>query len=218
MSEPIPIYAQEAYAILHNKFGSEVFSSDYLGWYLSKDMVKKTLHTLEHAGWIRRVDRGKYSCNSSNDIFKSMVEYRVPKLLRDSDMRFSFTEASAVEVWTDYTYVQRNWEHSPYYIRILSKDTEKWIEYFSHHKVKSFISEAEPAIGEFVTLKPHSELAKVIIYNDVPVDELKVVVKYCERYIDAFEYPLAYLKAKFDVITSASIDDRVLNEAAKIAT
>jgi hypothetical protein len=147
-----------------------------------------------------------------------MVEYRVPELLRDSNMRFSFTEASAVEVWTDYTYVQRNWEHSPYYIRILSKDTEKWIDYFAQHKVKSFVSEAEPAIGEFLILKPQRELMNVIIHNDLPVDQLKVVVKYCERYIDAFEYPLAYLKAKFDVTTSASIDDRVLNEAVKVAS
>jgi hypothetical protein len=218
MSEPVPTYAQEAYAILRNKFGGEVFPSDYLAWYLSKDMVKKTLHTLEHAGWIKRIDRGKYSCNKGDDIFKSMVEYRVPELLSNSKMRFSFSEASAVEVWTDYSYIQRNWEHSPYYIRILSKDEETWIDYFAQHKVKSFVSEAEPAIGEFVTLKPQRELTRVVMHNGFPVDSLKVVVKYCEKYIDAFEYPLAYLKAKFDVATSAKIDDRVLNEAARVAT
>jgi hypothetical protein len=218
MSEPVPVYAQEAYAILRNKFGSEVFPSDYLAWYLSKDMVKKILHTLEHAGWIKRIDRGKYSCNKGDDIFKSMVDYRVPGLLRNSKMRFSFTEASAVEVWTDYTYIQRSWEHSPYYIRILSKDKERWIDYFSQHKVKSFVSKAAPAIGEFVILKPQRELTNVVLRNGTPVDPLKVVIKYCEKYIDAFDYPLAYLKAKFHVKTRARIDDRVLSEAAQVAT
>ena len=217
MSEPVPTYAKEAYAILRNKFGSEVFPSDYLAWYLSKDMVKKTLHTLEHAGWIKRIDRGKYSCNKGDDIFKSMVEYRVPELLRDSKMRFSFTEASAVEVWTDYTYIQRNWEHSPYYLRIFSRDNKRWIDCFAQHKVKSFVSIAKPALREFVILKPQRELTNLVFHNDLPVDPLKVVVKYCEKHIDAFEYPLAYLKAKFDIRTSVIIDDRVLKEAARVA-
>jgi len=217
MSEPVPVYAQEAYAVLRNKFGGEAFPSDYLSWYLSKEMVKKILHTLEHAGWIKRIDRGKYSCNKSDDIFKSMVEYRVPELLRSSKMRFCFTEASAVEIWTDYSYIQRNWEHSPYYIRILSKDSKEWIDYFAKHKVRSFLSEAEPAIGEFVILRPQKGLANVVIRNDLPVDSLKAVVKYCEKHFAAFEYPLAYLKAKFNVKTSVNIDRRVLNEAAQVA-
>jgi hypothetical protein len=42
-----------------------------------------------------------------------------------------------------------------------------------------------------------------VAHVGVPVDPLETVVKYCEKYIDAFEYHLAYIKAKFDVTTSA---------------
>src|SRR5437660_5117338 len=214
MSEAVPTYAQEAYAILRNRFGSDNFPADYMSWFISRSMAKKTLHTLEHAGWIRRVEKGSYVCKNPNDIFESMVEYRVPGLLSRAGMKYAYTEASAVEVWTDYSYIQRSWEHSPYFVRVLRSDLDRWVSYFRIHKVKVFISRPELAMGEFVILKPADELA-VVTHNGLPVDPLKLAVSYSEKNVNTFEYPLGYLKAKFRVKPRVEIDRRVLSEAAK---
>lgn len=214
MAEPIPTYAQEAYAILYNRFASDNFQSDYLSWFISRSMVKKTLHVLEKAGWIRRVGKGKYVCANADAIFKSMIEFKVPMLLEEAGRRYAYADASAVEVWTDYSYIQRSWEHSPYYVKVLSRELNEWVEYFRGHRVKVFVNIAEPSLGEFVVLKPHEGLVHEE-HNNLPVEPLDTVVKYCERNIDSFEYPLAYLRAKFKVRTKANIDKRVLEEAAK---
>ena len=214
MSEAVPAYAQEAYAILRNRFGSDSFRADYMSWFISRSMVKKTLHTLEHAGWIRRVEKGSYVCKNPNDIFESMVEYRVPGLLSRAGMRYAYTGASAVEVWTDYSYIQRSWEHSPYFVRVLRSDLDRWVSYFRIHKLKVFTSRPELAMGEFVILKPAGEFA-IVTHNGLPVDPLKLAVSYSEKNVHTFEYPLAYLKAKFKVKPRVEIDRRVLSEAAK---
>jgi len=214
MSEAVPTYAQEAYAILRSRFGSDSFPADYLSWFVSRGMVKKTLHMLEHAGWIRRVEKGSYVCRNADEIFRSMVEFRVPRLLSEAGMKYAYTEASAVEVWTDYSYIQRSWEHSPYFVRVLRSDLDRWVSYFRIHKVKVFISRPELAMGEFVILKPADELA-IVTHNGLPVDPLKLAVSYSEKNVHTFEYPLAYLKAKFKVKPRVEIDRRVLSEAAK---
>ncbi|MBI2127225.1 MAG: hypothetical protein HYU02_07960 [Thaumarchaeota archaeon] len=214
MTEPVPAYAQEAYAILYNRFASDSFPSDYLAWFISQNMVKKTLHVLEKAGWIRRVEKGKYVCVKVDDIFRSMVEFKVPRLLQEAERKYAYTEASAVEIWTDYSYIQRSWEHSPYYIKVLRNELHKWVQYFRKHRVNVYIDKPEPSLGEFVILKPQGRLSYEV-YNGLPVESLHAVVEYCEKYIDNFEYPLAYLKAKFKVKTKADIDKRVLEEAVR---
>jgi len=214
MSEAVPTYAQEAYAILRSRFGSDSFPADYLSWFVSRGMVKKTLHMLEHAGWIRRVEKGSYVCRNADEIFRSMVEFRVPRLLSEAGMKYAYTEASAVEVWTDYSYIQRSWEHSPYFVKVLRSELDRWVSYFRIHKVKVFISRPELAMGEFVILKPADELA-IVTHNGLPVDPLKLAVSYSEKNVHTFEYPLAYLKAKFKVKPKVEIDRRVLVEAAK---
>jgi len=214
MTEPVPTYAQEAYAILYNRFASDSFPSDYLTWFISRAMVKKTLHILEKAGWIRRVEKGRYVCVNPDVVFKSMIEFKVPKLLERAGMRYAYTEASAAEIWTDFSYIQRSWEHSPYYIKVLRSDLKQWLEYFNKHRVNVFVNEAELSLGEFVVLKPQEKLV-YDTYNNLPVEPLERVVRYCEMHIDSFEYPLAYLQAKFKVRTRASIDRRVMREAVK---
>jgi len=215
MTEPIPTYAQQAYAILYNRFADQPFDSDYLGWFLSRSMVKKTLHALEKKGWIRRVRKGSYVCLEPGEVFKDMVQFNVPRLLEEAGKKYAYTGASAVEVWTDYSYMQRSWEHSPYFVKVLRKDLESWTKYFREHKVNVFVEEAEPSIGEFVVLFPEERL-DFEVYDGKPVDKLREVAKFCERNIEVFEYPLAYLKSKFGVKTKERIDERVLEEAAKV--
>ncbi len=199
---------------MRSRFGSDSFPADYMSWFLSRGMVKKTLHTLEHAGWIRRVEKGSYVCKNADEIFTSMVEFRVPGLLNEAGMKYAYTEASAVEVWTDYSYIQRSWEHSPYFVKVLRSDLDRWIGYFRKHKVKVFTSRPELSMGEFVVLKPVRAFS-VEMHNGLPVDPLKSAVAYSEAHIHTFEYPLAYLEAKFKVKPGVEIDGRVLAEAAK---
>src|SRR4030042_5078095 len=207
MSEPVPTYAQQAYAILYNRFRDQPFDSNYLDWFLSKSMVKKTLHVLERKNWIRRVRKGSYVCINPDEVFRNMVQFRVPRLLEEADREFAYTKASAVEVWTDYSYIQRSWEHSPYFIKVLKEDVKFWITHFRNHKVNVFIEEAQPAIGEFVVLF-HRKQIEYEVHNDIPVDKLNEVTTFCEKHIEAFEYPLAYLKNKYGVNTREKIDER----------
>ncbi|MEM2089263.1 MAG: hypothetical protein QXF52_11465 [Thermoproteota archaeon] len=215
MTEPVPIYAQQAYAILYNRFRDQPFNSDYLTWFLTKSMVKKILHVLERKSWIKRVKKGTYVCMKPDVVFEEMVRFRVPNLLEEAGKKYCYADASAVEVWTDYTYMQRNWEHSPYFIKVLRKDTGFWIQYFRKHEINVFVEKASPAIGEFVILFPRGKL-DFEVYNGKPVDRLKKVVEFCERDIDVFEYPLAYLRSKFRVKTKVKIDERVLRETARV--
>ena len=214
MSEPVPAYAQEAYAILRNRFAGGSFPADYLSWFISISMAKKTLFVLEHAGWIRRESRGSYVCVNADDVFSSLLEYRVPRLLQGSGMKYAYAGASAVEVWTDFSYVQRSWEHSPYYVKVMEGDLKKWVSLFRAHRIKAWVLKPEAALGESVTLEPEKRLSPDT-YGGLPVEALGEVVRYCEEHVEAFEYPLAYLAAKFKVKPRVEIDGRVLNEAAK---
>jgi len=215
MVEAIPTYAQEAYAILYNRFGKEPFTPEYISWFLSEAMVKKIFYILEKKGWIKRIERGKYVCQTPKEIFKEMVKFKVPSLLRASNRVYYFTKTSAVEIWTDFTYIQRSWEHSPYFIAVLKKDLNYWIDYFKKHRIKVFVEKPEGALGEFVVLFPKNKLT-FKIHNNIPVEELKKVITFCEKNIDTFEYPLAYLKEKYGIKTKVTIDTRVLEEAKKV--
>jgi hypothetical protein len=117
-------------------------------------------------------------------------------------------------VWTDYGYIQRSWEHSPYFVKVLRSDLDRWIGHLRKHKVKVFTSKPEMAMGEFVVLKPSGGFA-VEMHNGLPVDPLTSAVAYSEKHIHTFEYPLAYLQAKFKIKTNVEIDKRVRAEAAK---
>src|SRR5207245_9314768 len=92
MSEAVPTYAQEAYAILRSRFGSDSFPADYLSWFVSRGMVKKTLHMLEHAGWIRRVEKGSYVCRNADESCSAMVEFSGPRWLSDGGRSYECLE------------------------------------------------------------------------------------------------------------------------------
>jgi hypothetical protein len=214
MVSPVPVYAQEAYAVLRSRFGEGEFGPEYLAWFVSETMVKKMLHVLEKAGWTRRVGRGRYVCVTPDAIFQSMVRFRVPQLLEAAGRPYVYAGASAVEIWTDYSYIQRSFEHSPYFVKVLRRDVRFWVSYFRAHKVRVFVGEAGTALGEFIVLQPQPRMTRQTRAG-LPVEPVAAVVRFCERNIDAFEYPLAYLNAKFGVKTRAALDPRIVEEAAK---
>jgi len=177
-------------------------------------MAKKTMHILEKNGWIRRVEKGRYVCRRPSEVMAGMVSLKVPDLLKNSGKEYSYTKASAVEVWTDYTYIQRSWEHSPYYIKVLEEDVEFWTEYFNRHGIGVYVENAEPVLGEFVVLIPVKKI-RASRHGEEPVDSLRDTVKYCEKNIYSFEYPLAYLIEKYNIKTNAKVDERLMSEISK---
>jgi len=96
MTEPVPTYAQQAYAVLYNRFADQPFNSNYLAWFLGKSMVKKTLHVLAKKGWIQRVKKGSYVCVRPDETFRAMVQFRVPRLLDEAGKAYVYAGASAV--------------------------------------------------------------------------------------------------------------------------
>lgn len=215
MTVPIPIYLQEAYAILFNRFGEGKFQSNYLNWFLSKSMTKKILHGLERRGWIKRVRRGTYVCKKPNEIVQGLISFRVPTLLKKAGKKYRYTGASSVEIWTDFTYIQRSWEHSPYFINVLKEDVSFLVDYFNKNGINVFIEKAKPSLGEFVVLIPRKRF-RVYEHNGEKVDKLDDVVKFCEENIYSFEYPLAYLINKFGIKSKADVDKRVIEETKKV--
>ena len=209
---PVPAFAQEAYAVARNRFGATEFGPEYLSWYLSKPMVRKTLHVLEKSGWIRRTARARYVCVEPEQVFAQMVRLRVPELLRGANHPYVYAGASAVEVWTDFAYVQRSWEHSPYFVKVPPEDVAFWVSYLRTNKVRVFVEQPQPALGEFVVVIPEPAL-EVVTHEGMPVVPVEEAVRFCESHIEAFEFPLAFLCTKYGVRTEVAMDPRTVEEA-----
>lgn len=197
MTKEIPKYALRAYGLLYTKYETrEEFSQDSLNWVVSSSMRKKIFSILLNSGWITKKSKRKYICIDPKTIFASLFSFKIPNILKKSEKEYSYTKMSAVEIWTDFSYIQRSWEHSPYFIKIKESDLDYWKDFLSKEGIPFFINNGT-FIGEFIILEPQKKL-QYSIYNDFPVDDLDSVVKFCQDN-SLFEYPLAYLRQKFNL-------------------
>lgn len=197
MTREIPKYALRAYGLLYTKYGTnEEFSQDSLNWIVSSPMRKKIFSVLLNSGWIIKKSKRKYSCIDPKTIFNSLLSFKIPDILKESDREYCYTKMNAVEIWTDFSYIQRSWEHSPYFIKVKQTDLRYWKEFLSKQGIPFFIKNGT-FIGEFIILEPQREL-HYSTYNGFPVENLDKVVKFCQNN-SLFEYPLAYLKQKFNL-------------------
>ena len=195
MTKEIPRYALRAYGLLYTKYGiEEEFSQDDLNWIVSSSMRKKIFSVLLNSGWIIKISKRSYSCTDPKIIFKTLFLFKVPGVLKSSKREYCYTKMSAVEIWTDFSYIQRSWEHSPYFIKIKEEDLDYWKEFLSKWGIHYFVKEGS-FIGEFIILEPKKKLS-CSIHNGFPVENLDITVKFCQNNT-LFEYPLAYLKQKF---------------------
>jgi len=192
----IPRYALRAYALLHNKFGTDKeFKQDSLNWLVSTPMRKKIFSVLLNSGWIKKKSKTSYLCLSPETIFKGLFSFKVPDILKKAKKDYCYFGASAVEIWTKFSYVQRGWEHSPYFIEVKKGDLGYWKNFLSAKGIPYFLEEGS-FLGEFIILK----LAEKIDYDNLdgyPVKKLENVVNFCEGNLSLFEYPLAYLVKKY---------------------
>ena len=113
MTIEIPQYGLKAYALLFSKHGTqENFRQSELDWIVSTSMKKKIFSLLLRTGWIKKNYEGTYSCINPSDAIKGLLEFRVPEIMKHADKKYAFTQLSAVEIWSDFSYVQRGWEKS----------------------------------------------------------------------------------------------------------
>jgi hypothetical protein len=195
MTIEIPQYGLKAYALLFSKHGvQEQFGQSELDWIVSQSMKKKIFALLLRTGWIKKHAKGTYSCSNPSDAIKGLLELRVPEIMKEAEKPYSFTQLSAVEIWSDFSYTQRGREKSPYFIKILRKDLKYWKQFFNIHEIPNYVGSGT-TIGEYAILIPVSKLS-FEEKNGFKVDLLKETIHYAKSN-DAFAYASEYMKRKY---------------------
>lgn len=199
MYNEIPNYGLRAYAVFFSRHGlSEEFTQSELDWIVGQSMKKKIFSLLLSSGWIKKVSSNSYKCVNPKKIFKGLLEFKVPNIIKEAKRPYAFTGLSAVEIWSDYSYIQRGWEKSPYYVKILKKDLQYWKRFLNDYRVPNYVKSGS-TIGEYIILEP------VGIFNFVEKGGLKVeTLEETEKIAKQnsfYAYPYDYMKRKYESIT-----------------
>ena len=191
----IPPYGLRAYALFYAKYGSkQEFNQKELDWIVRESMKKKIFALLLRAGWIAKKQRNTYVCLSPESIFRKIIEFKVPFLMKNAKKEYCFTGLSAIEIWSDYSYIQRSWEKSPYFIKILKKDLKYWKTFFNRNKVPNYVISGA-SIGEYVILNPVEKL-KFEDKNLLKVEPLKETMRAAKKK-NIYSYAYNYMKEKY---------------------
>jgi hypothetical protein len=191
----IPQYCLRAYALFYAKHGSrEPFKQSELDWIVSQSMRKKIFSILLKAGWIEKVSRNTYRCLEPEKVIKGLVEFKVPEIIKEAKKPYAFTNLSAVEIWSDYSYVQRGLEKSPYFIKVLKKDLRYWKEFFNKRNIPNYIDEGS-TVGEYVILMPINRINAVDKEN-LKVESLKKTLKTAKEN-EMYYYAYNYMRNKY---------------------
>ena len=195
MTVEIPQYGLRAYALLYSRHGSSGrFRQSELDWIVSVSMKKKIFSLLLRAGWIKKHADGRYSCTNPSAAIKGLLEFRVPDAMRKAERDYAFTRLSAVEIWSDFSYVQRGMEKSPYFIKVLRKDLKYWKEFFNRNGIANYVGKGT-TIGEFVILIPVKSLPGGE-KSGFSVDSLKETMGYAKAN-EAYAYASEYMTRKY---------------------
>lgn len=195
MTIEIPQYGLKAYALLFSKHGTNgKFKQSELDWIVSASMKKKIFALLLRAGWIKKNIDSTYTCTNPSDAIKGLLEFRVPTIIKSSKRGYAFTQLSAVEIWSDFSYVQRGIEKSPYFVKVLQKDLKYWKAFFNSREIPNYV-ESGATIGEYIILVPVSSLS----YKEkdgFKVDSLKETMHYAKSN-DIYAYASDYMENKY---------------------
>lgn len=195
MTIEIPQYGLKAYALLFSRHGMhEEFRQSELDWIVSSSMKKKIFSLLLRSGWIKKHLNRTYSCTNPSNAIKGLLDFRVPGIIKEAKKQYAFTQSSAIEIWSDFSYVQRGKEKSPYFIKILKKDLVYWKRFFNAHEIPNYIGTGA-TIGEYVILIPAGRLS-FKEKNGFKVDSLKETIRYAKS-MDIFAYALEYIRRKY---------------------
>ncbi len=195
MTIEIPKYGLKAYALLFSKHGTRgEFRQSELDWIVSASMKKKIFALLLRSGWIKKNPSGAYSCASPSDAIKALLEFRVPEIMKRAKKSYAFTRLSAVEIWSDFSYVQRGMEKSPYFIKVLKRDLAYWKEFFNTREIPNYVGSGT-TIGEYVILIPVSRLS-FVEKSGFKVDLLKETMHYAKSN-DIYAYASEYIESRY---------------------
>ena len=191
----IPQYCMRAYALFFTRHGSrEAFKQSELDWIVSQSMKKKIFSILLKAGWIAKELRDSYRCVEPEKVIEGLVEFKVPDLIKEAKKPYAFANLSAVEIWSDYSYVQRGIERSPYFVKVLRKDLEYWKEFFNKRNIPNYVNEGS-TIGEYIILMPVDKINGVE-KEGLKVESLKKTLKTAKEN-EMFSYAYNYMRKKY---------------------
>ena len=200
MATEIPQYGLKAYALFFSKHkDKEEFKQSELDWIVGQSMKKKIFALLLNAGWVKKQSDNTYVCINPEIIIKSLLEFKVPQIIKKSERDYAFTNLSAVEIWSDYSYVQRGIEKSPYFIKVLKKDLKYWKNFFNGHNIPNYVNEGT-TIGEYVILIPVKKLSFVEKEN-YKVESLKETIKLA-KLNEMYLYAYNYIKRKYQNVAA----------------
>jgi hypothetical protein len=193
MITEIPQYALRAYALFYSRHGQkEPFKQSELDWIVSQSMKKKIFALLLNSGWLEKKSRAEYACIPPDKVMGGLLEFKVPEIIKKTEKPYAFTGLSAIEIWSDYSYVQRGIEKSPYFIKVLKKDIRYWKHFFNSNNIPNYVKKGA-SIGEYVILVPVDALAYET-KNDLKVEKLKETLseaKANETYLYAYNYMIS---------------------------
>ncbi len=200
MISEIPQYCLRAYSLFFTKHGPrEQFKQNELDWIVSQSMRKKIFSILLRAGWIIKESRDTYKCIQPETIVNGLLDFKVPQLIKEASKPYAFTNLSAVEIWSDYSYIQRGMEKSPYFIKVLKKDFKYWKEFFNKRNIPNYIKEGS-TIGEYVILIP---------VNDIEFDDKDGLKVECldetlktAKSNEMYSYAYNYMRKKYGTVTA----------------
>lgn len=194
MTMEIPQYSMKAYALFYSKYGDKGrFKQSELDWIVGQSMKKKIFALLLKSGWIRKKSDNTYVCIKPNIIINSLLEFRAPELIKSAKKEYAFTRLSAIEIWSDYSYVQRSKEKSPYFIKILEKDLDYWKEFFNKNNIPNYIDRGS-TIGEYIILIPVKKL-NFVEKDGYKVESLRNTMKLSES-DEIYNYAHDYMRNK----------------------
>jgi hypothetical protein len=195
MTSEIPAYGLRAYALLFTRYGAkQPFQQKELDWFVSQSMRKKIFSVLMHAGWIRKHDRNTYTCISPEENIRHLLDFKVPEIISSAKKEYAFTGLSAIEIWSDYSYVQRSRERSPYFIKINHREVKYWKDFFNSYNIPNYVKSGS-TIGEYVVLIPAAKV-KPSVKDQLKVDSLKETLNEAKKN-EMFKYAYVYMKKRY---------------------
>jgi hypothetical protein len=195
MSYEIPQYGLRAYALFFARHGTGgEFGQSELDWVVGQSMRKKIFSLLLRAGWIRKASRSRYVCMSPERAIRGLLDFRVPGIMGKAARPYAFDGLSAIEIWSDYSYVQRSIEKSPYFIKVLRKDLGYWRCLFGGEEIPVYVGEGS-TMGEYVVLTPVERLRRTE-KGGVSVIGLREAARLAKSNA-AYAYPYSYMREKY---------------------
>src|SRR3989344_2258920 len=200
MSTEIPQYGLKAYALFFEKHkDKEEFKQSELDWIVGQSMRKKIFSLLLRAGWVKKQSDNTYICVNPEIVMKSLLEFKVPQIIKEAERDYAFTNLSAVEIWSDYSYVQRGIEKSPYFIKVFKKDLKYWKNFFSSHNIPNYVG-GGTTIGEYIILIPVKKLS-FVEKEGYKVESLKETIKLA-KLNEMYLYAYNYIRNKYHNVTA----------------